>query len=540
MRRFVLNLLLGSSMAALVVGCAKTSPDAHQAETKKAARHPDTKVVAGYPLLGPVAQPVVEAPPQSPPLELNEDTTTSAFALATSVIDTTVKLGNWLTAHPTDKVTSKFPGASEEDLCRSAMSNVRIAGHSFVRSAIFHIPRPPVGENFPSDTIGLADKLCELRTVWFGTKESDSVAAYALGDSLHRGVETKLGRGEDTVKLATPEDHGSTGTSWTRKGTTLVTMVAPIERWTSDGSRKDTSNRQWNVVLVAYAPGSSVGVTQDWMKRFEDLEPERAEAAESNYRQADSAIAWATLPSIGGDLKKVMALVRQTRGTGDTLPHPDVDSALMRALRATRQTAPTLPAPRRAAALLAADMVLFMRYATLGGDPQNPLRKSLESVGITFNDLSMDQAVQNNRPWLWEAYRLDSLGRAGHLAFLQLLAQGWTTKGGCEDGDNEYQRIIEHGEADLARGDTDPLVHLLVGSAYQTIFDASNAGDDSEYIDAKAFAPQAEAARLKAIEHFRLALATSTDRAKRREAWNKAVRVFLKRSGQPEYVCFYD
>src|SRR4051812_35291909 len=121
MRRFVFNVLLGSSLAAML-DCAKTAPDVRQAETQKPARNPDTKVVAGYTLLGPVAQPVLQAP-ESIPLELNEDTTSSSFGLATTLIDTTVTLGNWRKAHPTDKVTSRFPGASDEGLCRSAMSN---------------------------------------------------------------------------------------------------------------------------------------------------------------------------------------------------------------------------------------------------------------------------------------------------------------------------------------------------------------------------------------------------------------------------------
>jgi len=100
--------------------------------------------------------------------------------------------------------------------------------------------------------------------------------------------------------------------------------------------------------------------------------------------------------------------------------------------------------------------------------------------------------------------------------------------------------MIEHGEEALRKGDTDPLVHYHVGSAYKTIYDVANYGS-SEYINVDAFKPRAESARLKAIEHFRIALESLYEPAIRREAWNKAMRLLLRRSGeQPEHVCFYD
>jgi hypothetical protein len=50
---------------------------------------------------------------------------------------------------------------------------------------------------------------------------------------------------------------------------------------------------------------------------------------------------------------------------------------------------------------------------------------------------------------------------------------------------------------------------------------------------------QSESARLKGIEHFRAALESLPDGPVGREAWTKAMRLLLRRSGeQPEYVCF--
>jgi hypothetical protein len=259
------------------------------------------------------------------------------------------------------------------------------------------------------------------------------------------------------------------------------------------------------------------------------------------YQNADSAIAWAGLPKIATDLQQVLTHVRSIAGKGDTLAYPRVDEALLRAVKGTHDIAPTLSRSRRAAALLAADIVMFAAHPYFASNSASPLRDSLKSLGMTFTYLAIDQLVQNDRPWLWEAYRLDPSGRAGHAAFVELLGNGWTTKGACKEPGNEYDRIIEHGEADLRSGDTDPMVHFYVGSAYKTIFDAATVSPNDEYVDRRSFTAQAESARLKAIDHYRIALASLTDRTVRKDVWNRVMRLLLGRSGeQPEYICFYD
>jgi hypothetical protein len=100
--------------------------------------------------------------------------------------------------------------------------------------------------------------------------------------------------------------------------------------------------------------------------------------------------------------------------------------------------------------------------------------------------------------------------------------------------------MIEHGEAELSKGDNNPLIHFYVGSAYKSIYDWANFGTD-EMVAPASVKAQAESARLKAIEHFRVALESLSEPPLRREAWTKAMRLILHRSGeQPEYVCFPD
>ncbi|HET9636704.1 MAG TPA: hypothetical protein VFP26_12315, partial [Gemmatimonadaceae bacterium] len=132
----------------------------------------------------------------------------------------------------------------------------------------------------------------------------------------------------------------------------------------------------------------------------------------------------------------------------------------------------------------------------------------------------------------------DSTGPAGRTAFLQLLAMRWPDDEPCDGG--EYKKMIEHGEAALARGNRDPLIHFYVGSAYKTLYDLAHY-DVEEITSSKPYKAQAEPARLKGIEHLRAALESLSDRSFRREAWFKGMRLILHRSGeQPEYVCFAD
>jgi hypothetical protein len=486
------------------------------------------------------------APPPPNALVLTEDSATNPLAIVVAGIDTTVRLGAWLKSHPTDKVGEVPPAKEIEDkFCRASHLKLRLGNRTIVRSALFDIPEVPAGERYPSDTARVAEDLCELRTVWLSTEVPDSTSASALADTLAQLIDRKLGSHSTGVNLgAAGSANWLDGRSWKGPGTTVVVATLPsmaAERAfnSEDGPPPDSSPayKTRRVVMTAYAPNSG----------FEDIDllelrfQQRHKEPHVLYQNADSAIAWAGLPKIAADLQQVLAHARNIAGKGDTLTYPRIDEALLRAVKGTHDIAPTLSPPRRAAALLAADIVMFAAHPYFPSNAASPLRDSLESLGMTFTNLAIDQLVQNDRPWLWEAYRLDPSGRAGHAAFVELLGNGWTTKGACKEPGNEYDRIIEHGEADLRSGDTDPMVHFYLGSAYKTIFDASNVSPNDEYVDRRAYTAQAESARLRAIDHYRIALGSLTDRTVRKDVWNRVMRLLLGRSGeQPEYICFYD
>lgn len=83
--------------------------------------------------------------------------------------------------------------------------------------------------------------------------------------------------------------------------------------------------------------------------------------------------------------------------------------------------------------------------------------------------------------------------------------------GGSSGGDT----VIAHGEAALARGETNPLIHYVVAEAYQ---------DDT-------------ASRPKAIEHYLTALRTLRDPDLRLRAWTNATRLMLGARVTPTFVC---
>ena len=477
------------------------------------------------------------------------DTIAAAVRGVATEVDTTVTLGVWMKSHPQDRITEIAPTSGVDDpFCRAAVAPTSFVGHTATRSAGFYIPEPPAGELLPEDTAEAANRLCELRTIWVTMGPMDSAHAKVLADSLRAHVDENL-RPQAALLAATRDKAGRVRPEYRRIPRTTVMVrqeaVEPgrVTRAIGETPDADTTKRDrvWQTMVIAYAPGSGVQEFDDWEARYDARAKDRAEDARLRYRDVDSALALANVPAVATDLQTVLSYLRQVNeDTPDSVRPARPDDALLRAVKATHDMAPSLPAPRRAALLLATDIVLFAVLPTLGDNAKDPVRIKLQAAGITFDNLPIDQEVQNTRPWLWEAYRLDSLGRIGELAFTELLSQGWTTRGACADTVTEYKAIIEHGEAALKAGRTDPRIHFYLGSAYKTIVDLSN-WDAPDYNNPAEYKTQAETARVKGIEHFRIALRSLADPAMRKLAWTKAMRLMLRRSGeQPEYYCFYD
>lgn len=466
-------------------------------------------------------------------------------------IDSTETLANWLKSNPQDTVSSAAPLYSygdEDSFCRTAIGHSSLATHRMTRSALFHIAAPS-DEELPRDTVRVAEQACRLTTIRLETEDIDSIGAHALADSLAKSIDAKLGGGQSGTRLT----EGTTikwadARTWSRPGTRIVLATAPSDRnQTPVVSRPTTNNTHGSavassrkVIIIAYGPASAIPDEDFWTAKFDQTQRDKAQAVSTDLEDADSAIAWANLPSIGANLRIMIAELRRVRDKSDTLRNPIADSALVHAVLATRDTAPTLDPARQAAALVAADLV---RYAAVPfpppaylGNRATLLFSSLQSIiaGSEVNGFDPDYIF--NRVWLWKAYNLDSLGRAGHIAFVTLLARGFSETVPCARDISFYSEVIDRGEAALRRGDADPMVHYYVGAAYKSISDIGNS-DRGDFVDSLPSKPEAEAARLRAIDHFRTALGSLRDKPTRRDAWEMATKLMLRTKNRPWNFC---
>jgi hypothetical protein len=477
--------------------------------------------------------------PARMPSVLANDSSGDPLALI-STIDTSITLGAWSKAHPVDSVVSISITGHNEALCRTSIAKVKVGAQTMIRSAVFDMSAPPISEKLPADSIEAFNQFCTLRTIWMSAYFPDSADARVFADSVRGVIAARLGTAKPQASLFTYEADKAVGNTWQNQATTIVLAVQPAMKESSDTSlaaHSAKAARGSRVLLVGYAPGSTLqAFDAHWEREKQQLDHD----AKFAYGVADSAIGWANAPAIATDLRFIIGQLRDAQIRDDNKQDPRVIPALLRAVKATHDIAPSLPAPRRAALLFATDIVLFATLPFVPTDTTQPTARALTAAGITFDNLPIDDVLQNTRPWLWEAYHVDSLGRGGHAAFVELLSLGWSTRGACNEGGSDFEKIIEHGEAAIRRGDTDPMVHYYVGSAYKTIWDSAHMEEGNELVDPRPYRPRADAARSKAIEHYRAALAGLRDGPERRLAWIDAVKLILGRSEQPEHICFYD
>jgi hypothetical protein len=449
-----------------------------------------------------------------------------AVQIATTMLDTTKTLGVWHKSNPDDTLSSVYPlYGNDYSFCRASIGHSSFSNHHTTRFAVFSI-LPPAGGQLPADTLNVAEQVCRLTTILVETEEMDSVSAIALDDQLTRVIDAKLGEHTPGTRLTEGTTVGWTDSkTWSKPGTRLV--LATLK-----------GGKARKVIVESYSQASAVTDKEFFTARWQQVGRERAEAARETLEDADSAIEWADLPPIATDLRTMLVELRRNGQRSDTLRNAKADSALVHAIIATRDTAPHLEPARQAAALLAADLVRYaaVPYPLPPRNAAGPLYDTLQSVITESKIRGFDPVSAFSRPWLWRAYKLDSLGRTGHLAFVRLLARGFNEEIECALGIEFYRTMIDRGEADLRRGDTDPMVHFYLAVAYKAIFDLAQSSP-GDYVDSLPPKSQGESARLVALDHFRAALASLQSKGVRREAWDLGARLLLRKQTGPWRFC---
>ena len=552
--RPVHTIFLASVTACILAACEKPSAKTSQSPTPAAPGVTGSIAdVGSRPAVEEVANQTSIAPAEA--LVLNEDGGSNALDLITAKIDTTITLGAWLKSHPSDKVSEVPPVSGINDpFCRGAVAQTHVMGRPLARYALFYIPALSKAEKLPTDTAKAPGDYCELRTVVLMSEEMDFPRGRALRDSLAVLIQTRLGSPREGLPLGAGGVRGMPeGKIWNGPGTKVVVATGQVGRRPDPAARTTRGEEGEEAVAVdsakpelarayavAYAPGSGAQDFDTWESRYNAAAPQRVADQSQKYSDVDSALIWAAVPSLSSDLKTVLTFLkgRDPENISEVRP-AQVDLALQRAIRTIHDVAPTLPPPRRAAALMAGEVTLFAAYGVASTDSNRKVYRTLDSLGISFARLPGENGVKNEHAWLWQAWQLDSTGRAGRAAFVRLLGLTWPVSGECK-GD-EYARMIEQGEAELKRGDKNPAIYFYVGSAYKSIWDYAHFYIPDEVDAPASVKEQAEPARLKGIEYFRAAVQSLPEGEMRREAWSKGMQLMMRRSGeQPEYVCFQD
>lgn len=458
--------------------------------------------------------------------------TPGSIALVVAPIDTTITFGAWRTANPNELVRLRTPtGSPEEVVCRTSIGRYSIGDLILDRLTVFVPPRMPKGELLPADSVNVAERHCRLGAVWLEAEARDTIRSHAFADSVAATLTRMLG---EPVPEFLVLNIGQAGSRWRRLASwktptrTIVMGVQP---------RRPELGIRPMIVLAAYAKNSGIFADLDEYvaaSRIEFAEPDPN--AHSAIARLDSAIQWANLSSVASDIR---ALRDHLGDTTSKTGSPPLDSALVRVVKLVRDSASQLDSVRRAAAYLAGDIAvheylgLSQRWTSGGGFR---IVELLKAEGLAFAYDEMEGVHSFDRKWLREAYRASPGSNAGRSAFIELLPDGFSDIGVCEDATALRRSVIEYGEAALREGHSDPLIHYHVADAYATLWSFSML----EIVDPEireTLEREARVARQRAIQHYRLALQGVRDRSIRRSAWTAAMKAMIGVPNGTTYYC---
>lgn len=439
-----------------------------------------------------------------------------------------ISLAEWTRAHPNDEITvyshELYDACNKQWAARATKRERLKDGREVVRHAYFY---PRVPNAFSELPVGVKSDAM-LRRESF------------LGSIWVERLEPEPGIGQETAALATEEISKQFGSA-------------------------DRTNKIW------YCNASSWMATAKWKKGNASI----ASAFEKRVSNPEKSrvLAFGFLPiseirtELGGPDpyvekhdRELALLARAVKmaGLGDqsgsrliaVAQIPEEKDADFRLLSLVSAVKPwliegrKLDSTRYAAALLAADVTLDISRSTylLEDKKKRRRRRQLEALGARFTDTHLDSTVYLHS-WLRQSIRLDPEGPAGDLALVRLMEFGFARSAACADGSEYFRRVIKEGEKYLARATDLELrtaVEFMVGDAYGDIV-ALAAGVEPLYGGVMKYEPEAPRARVKAIRHYRAALASASPSREAGAAWRNAWRL---QAGLPpvrlRFYCIYD
>jgi hypothetical protein len=199
--------------------------------------------------------------------------------------------------------------------------------------------------------------------------------------------------------------------------------------------------------------------------------------------------------------------------------NPPSDSQLVAALHDWLSAAEHLDGTRRAAAYLVADHVLTASWGPLRlrDRRRQPTRDRLAALGARSFFYEPAGGYRNAGTWEDDALRSDSTGVVGQYVLLRRIPRAcWFSR-----TDAPFRWVIEVSEALLPRAATPGIAaqtDFYLGEAYRDIV-ALALGVQGAEEEAPKYREEATAARSRAIEHYRAALALDTT-----SAWSAGAR----------------
>ncbi|HEU5453215.1 MAG TPA: hypothetical protein VFU76_14570 [Terriglobales bacterium] len=436
----------------------------------------------------------------------------------------------WLQAHPAEKLevfSGRQPENDTEKWCARAVArHTDSSGISWIRSAYFYEPEAPADDILPPAGTAPGDVLahgCRLGLIWIEAPETDVAKGVALTQAITAALTARFGAAE-SPKM--PGGFGSAGWVETRQWKVKDAIItSAYDQFGGKGHRA--------LVRMAFPNSDAVHDVRA------EIEQDRVE-----HR--------ATLDALLGRVSQAGLPAEATDEMAALLTEPDYfsarnlppDTQVVSTFRDWIAAAKSKSPGQQAAALLAGDSILdFLDHNGVQMGDQVRTEMAQLHANYVMNQLAGGPVYAHGL--LQAAKAVAPPGPAQDAILLAEMERGFDETGMCSAGAEEFAEVIAKGEALLAGAralpaETLAALHFMVADAYTTIVWLATTAD-TEYHDPKTYAPQADSARAKALEHYRAALKLEHGTARSHAAWREAWRLaagLAPTSGR--YFCIYD
>jgi hypothetical protein len=424
--------------------------------------------------------------------------------------------------------------------CRTLLKTETLASGRQVRHTVyFYPPEAPTPAVFPTASgEDLINRDCKLAMVRVQTAASTDRDGHAFEQGLQEQFVKKYG-----------ESLGMKGTHYQRS-TAAARWIADSEIVSAYDAQpqptsEDSDGPSGGAVFVFARLPIVHELEEDTCCRITE---HYHSIEDSQFRQA-LGIAAADA-GLTARVATLFAHLFRRIGPGQDDPPELEDSreALLPALREWLNAVKTLPPLRHAAGLYVADRLLVAAsddgWPNLIVKEKTDLRSTFEKLGASFSYEELGGCYNYSGNWLEESRELDPNGQVGQMAVLIALARGSAPKL-PKDKDQQldiFHTVVSDGEWLLAKK-PDPAtaaqIHFIIGDAYSDIV-ALAGGAEPDYGDPTEYQPEADSARKRALEHYRVGLAAdgSSDNAKC--AWLQAWKISAGLLPRTRYVYIND